>query len=292
MLPRVTDYVRTLENPHGVFRTLGEVAVDRNVYGEVELHSGNNSVIFTYMSGIGKRFLKCYTRHNPYLREIYGYIERVRPQILPRVRLLPAELYVATLAGEARWVDVVEGEWTEGTTLERAIARTVKTDNRERLSELAISFDTLCRRLLAEEWAHGDLKPENIVVASDGAMTPIDCDAVWIPELAGLQACELGTPAYRHPARDESWFDKHIDDYSMMLISASLWTLALDPTLWARHNTSDNIIFHPAELLAGHSAAFAEVSELFERSGLMRPLGMLRACSSPSIIAVEEFFQA
>ncbi|MDR0907348.1 MAG: hypothetical protein LBM63_01865 [Rikenellaceae bacterium] len=179
MLPRVTDYVRTVENPHGVFRSLGVPEVERNVYGEVELHAGNNSVIFTYLSGSQKRFLKCYTRHNPHLHTVYSYIERVRPQLLPRVRLLPAELYVTTLAGEARWVDVVEGEWTEGTTLDRAIARAVKADNRVRLSELAQSFDELCRALLAEEWAHGDLKPENIVVGADGTMTLIDCDAVW-----------------------------------------------------------------------------------------------------------------
>jgi hypothetical protein len=262
------------------------------VYGEVELHSGNNSVIFTYTSGSGKRFLKCYTRHNPYLCEIYSYIERVRPRLLPRVRLLADELYITTLAGEAKWVDVVEGEWTEGTTLDRAIARAAKTGNRERLSELAENFDTLCRRLLAEEWAHGDLKPENIVVASDGAMTPIDCDAVWIPAFAGRRACLLGTSSFRHPVRDVCWFDKHIDDYSMMLISASLRAIVLDPTLWARHNTSDNIIFHPAELLSGRSAAFAEVSELFERSGIVRPLEMLRACSSPSITAAGNFFQA
>jgi DNA-binding helix-hairpin-helix protein with protein kinase domain len=95
---------------------------------------------------------------------------------------------------------------------------------------LARNFDILCGELLAQEWAHGDLKPENIVVASDGGMTPVDCDAMWIPAFAGRRACELGTPPYRHPERDESWFDKRIDDYSIKFISAALHALALDPT--------------------------------------------------------------
>jgi hypothetical protein len=295
MLPRVTDYVHAVENPHGVFRTLGEVAVTQNVYGEVELHAGNNSVIFTYLSGRAKRFLKCYTRHNPHLHTIYSYIERVRPRLLPRVRLLPAELYVTTLAGKAGWVDVVEGEWLAGETLDRAIANAAKNGDSQRLGELARRFDELCRALLAGEWAHGDLKPENIVVAPDETMTPIDCDAMWIPELAGQRACELGTPAYRHPARDESWFSKQIDDYSMMLISVSLHALALDPTLWTRYNTTDNIIFQPAELISGHSAAFTEVSELFAHKGMTRQLAMLEACCSAhweqEVKEIEKFFQ-
>jgi serine/threonine protein kinase len=240
MLPRVTDYVHTLENPHGVFRTLGEVSVERNVYGEVELHSGNNSVIFTYTRGGAKRFLKCYTRPNPYLREIYSYIEKMRPRLLPRVRLLAGELYVTTLSGETAWVDIVEGEWTNGETLDRAIARAAKSGNTEKLGELARGFDEMCAELLAEEWAHGDLKPENIVVSADGAMTLIDCDAMWIPAFADhRRACELGTPAYRHPERDESWFDKHIDDYSVKLISTYLHALALDPSLWTRYDTGE-----------------------------------------------------
>jgi hypothetical protein len=132
MLPRVTDYVRTVENPHGMFRTLGEVAVERNVYGEVELHSGNNSVIFTYRNGGAKRFLKCYTRRNPYLRAIYRYIEQNSPPLLPRLRLLQDELYVSSLSGEAGWVDIVEGEWLAGDTLDRVIARAAKNGDSDK----------------------------------------------------------------------------------------------------------------------------------------------------------------
>jgi serine/threonine protein kinase len=222
MLPRVTDYVRAVENPHGVFRTLSEVTVCRNVYGDVELHSGNNSVIFTYMSGGVKRFLKCYIKPNPYLHAIYNYIERMRPPLLPSVRLLPRELYVTTLAGEAAWVDIVEGEWTEGQTLDQVLTQATKNSNTQKMRELARSFDEMCTELLAQEWAHGDLKPENIVVSPNGAMKLIDCDALWITEFAGLQAFELGTPPYCHPDRSESWFDKHIDDYSIEFISKLL----------------------------------------------------------------------
>ena len=285
--PTITDYIRTLENPHGVFRTLGRVEVERDIYGELQLRAGNSAAVFTYISENNRRrrsdrrMLKCYTRPNPRLREIYAYIERNRPALLPDVRMLQNELYVHSLSGEEGWVDVVEGEWAEGGTLDAAAARASKTDDRPRLRGFADAFDDLCRTLLAQEWAHGDLKPENIVVGPDGSLALIDCDAMWIPEFAGRQAAELGTPGYRHPMRDASHFDKRIDGWPMLLISASLHALALEPELYRKYNTTDNLILSPAEVVGGRSAALAEMLELFARAGMARQYRMAEALVSP-----------
>lgn len=320
-LPTISDYVSTLANPEGVFRTLGggedaggsgcavPIEVDRDIYREIELRAGNSAAVFTYTfdgktagktdsktegnidckigegaRSVGRRrFLKCYIRPNPYLRPIYRYVEKHRPPLLADVRLLRDELYVHPLAGGDRWVDVVEGEWTEGETLDAVSARMAGGEDGKGLLRLARTFDVLCRELLVQEWAHGDLKPENIVVGKGGVMTLVDCDAMWLPEFAGLPAAELGTPAYRHPARSAAHFDKRIDDYPAMLVSASLHALALDPSLFARYNTSDNIIFSPAELVEGRSAAFGDVAELFARRGRARELRMLEACCTEYI---------
>ncbi len=214
--PSITDYIRTLENPVGVFRTLGEIVPERDVYGEVELVAGNSAAIFRYRAGRGMRFLKCYIRPNPYLREIYDYIENFRPALLPEVKLLRNEMYVHTLAGGAGWVDVAEGEWIEGATLDVALAQGPWAEN------LASSFEKLCRELRLQEWAHGDLKPENIIVCPDGRMRLVDCDAMWIPTLKGQRAVELGTPGFRHPDRTLEDFDKTIDDYPIGVISELL----------------------------------------------------------------------
>lgn len=300
--PSISDYVCALGNPVGVFRTLGDVEAERDVYGEIELRAGNSAAVFTYLRDGARRFMKCYVRPNPYLRPIYRYIEQNQPPLLPDVSLLPEELYVHTLSGPEGWRDVVEGAWVEGDTLDVAIVRASRNGDRNAGGDadahsgyfiaLAGRFDELCRELLAQEWAHGDLKPENIVVCPDGTMSLIDCDAMWIPELEGLRAIELGTPAYRHPRRDASHFGKRMDDYPMLLISASLHALAADPSLFARHNTTDNIIFSPQELAEGRSAAFAEVAELFARRGMARELRMLGACCSPfpEVENIDRFF--
>lgn len=256
--PSVTDYLATLENPAGVFRTLtaelgGEPAFERDLYGDLRFRAGNSAAIFTYMRGRERRFLKLYVRPNLYLREIYDYVSRAGSPILPRVRLLRDELFVLSPGGGSGWVDVVEGEWSEGVTLDRYApdSRTrplglrdfgKRTDLRSCPARvLAAAFEDLCRELRAAEWAHGDLKPENIIVRPNGKMTLVDCDAMWIPSFgeptadypAGRPAVELGTPPWASPERLSSRlaspsltaaapafpFDKSIDNHPMARIA-------------------------------------------------------------------------
>ena len=50
--------------------------------------------------------------------------------------------------------------------------------------------------LTADDWAHGDLKPENIVADNRGRLHLIDFDAMFLPAFAGRHSPELGTAAY------------------------------------------------------------------------------------------------
>jgi hypothetical protein len=241
--PTITDYVGTLGNPVGVFRALGDVDIDCDVYGAPVVHVGNSAAIFTYTgSGGGRRFLKCYIRPNPYLREIYDYIARERPPLLPRVGLLREELFVHSFDGESGWVDVVEGEWIEGETLAAAVARAARNDDGERLAQLAAAFDGLCAEIAAVEWAHGDLKPENIIARAEG-LSLIDCDAMWIPALKGRPAVEFGTPPWRDPTREATKiFDKTIDLHPARLISQTLHTLATNPAARHKYKTLEGVL--------------------------------------------------
>lgn len=279
--PSITDYIRALENPDGIFKTLGDVRADRDIYREIALRAGNSAAVFTFVRGGAKHLLKCHIRPNPRLREIYDYIETRRPPLLPDVRLLRDEFYVHRLSGGEGWVDVVEGEWVEGETLDAAVAHAAKAGDAQGLWQLAETFDGMCRTLLGQEWAHGDLKPENIVVRGDGAFTLIDCDAIWIPAFTGQRAAELGTPGYCHPERCALCFDKCIDDYSMLLISVSLHALAAEPELYAEFSTPDNMLMHPVEITECRSAACLRIAEIFARRGMARELAMLEMCSLP-----------
>ncbi len=241
--PTITDYIAALENPEGVFRTLGKLSVRRDIYGAVEFLAGNSAAIFRHTAADGgQRFLKCYIRPNRHLHTIYDYVERRRPALLPEVRLLREEVFVHRPDSAAGWVDVVEGEWTEGQTLAAALARAAARNDGERLVQLARAFDALTRQLAAAEWAHGDLKPENIVVKPGGALALIDCDAMWIPALTGERAAELGTPPYSDPGRTAADFDKTVDDHPARLIARGIRALADRPELRAGYTTFEELL--------------------------------------------------
>jgi serine/threonine protein kinase len=247
--PTIGDYIGALENPAGVFRTLRGVEVERDVYGAPLFYAGNSAAVFTFRNTRGgHRFLKCYIRPNPHLRTIYQYIERQRPALLPGVRLLRDELFVHTHSDEAAWVDIVEGEWSEGETLAAAVARAAYAGDGERLAALADAFDALRDELARAEWAHGDLKPENIIVSNGLHLRLIDCDAMWIPPLAGQPAAELGTPPWSDPERTADRFDKTIDTHPARMISKTLHALAKKPELHAKFISLDVLFFQNLSL--------------------------------------------
>ena len=291
-MPSISEYLHTLEHPFGMFRTLGEPVAERDVYGKIKFRAGNSSAVFRLSDGRRNFMLKCYIRPKPRLRTIYDYVERNGSPLLPRQKIRPDEIYVYSDSGEAGWYDVVIGDWVEGNTLDRELLRALTEVNRELLSELSEKFDRLCSALLREEWAHGDLKPENIVVTPDGNMTLIDCDALFIPALAGENAEEIGTPGYQHPARGIHHYDKHIDDYPMALLSVGLKLLSLDPSFFDPQRDPGSLPFAPEELLTDKPPAWDAACRTFAEAGAIthrRLLELLRS-PDPSLENLERFF--
>ncbi|MEG0789239.1 MAG: WG repeat-containing protein [Alistipes sp.] len=254
MLRSILGYLQAVGDSHGLTKTLGDIDVCRDAAGRIMYSTGNSAVVFKIHSVSGDKMLKCYTRPPRYLAEIYGD------------RLLRDELFLFTGSVEGRWVDVVMDEWVEGETLHEAIVKASATGNTVRLTQLATAFDTLAMELLSDERAHGDLKPENIIVTVDGTLRLIDFDARYLPIFAGEQSTELGTAAFQHPARTAMDFDASLDDYPIALISTALHALSLDPTLQDRHKESDGLLFDPQQIHT--SKALAEVLTLFEKQGL------------------------
>lgn len=230
--PSISDYVDFVGNFQGSCRTLTDFRVVRDVWGVPEFVAGNSGVVFRCAGG---RFLKFYVRPNRHLRVIYDYVERIGPELLPEARLLRDEFFVHTAAGPV-WVDAVEGRWSEGETLATAAARAARQGNQLIISLLSAAFDAMWDALKLQEWAHGDLKPENIIVPSEARggssvprLTLVDCDAMWIPSLKGEHAAELGTPPWRDEGRTSADFDKRVDEIPALRIAQALHELAENP---------------------------------------------------------------
>ena len=263
------QYLTTLADTHGLTRTLGEIEVCRDGKGRICYSAGNSAVVFRIRCEGRVRSLRCYMHHPRHLAEIYGE------------KLLPQELFIYTSPAGGVWVDMVLSDWIEGVTLHEAVAAAAEAGDTARLRRFAAAFDRMAAALTADDWAHGDLKPENIVADNRGRLHLIDFDAMFLPAFAGRHSPELGTAAFQHPARTVRDFDASLDDYPAALISTALHALALDPTLYARYSDADGLLFTPQKI--GTDAALCEVLALFERRGLAAQYRIARLLRSPSL---------
>ena len=108
---------------------------------------------------------------------------------------------------------------------------------------LAYRFCKMGASLLSQSFAHGDLKPDNILVRADGSLILVDYDGMYVPSMEGETAVEIGSPDFRHPLRTEKDFNEHIDDFSIASIALSLKAIALDPKIYDQYATADRLLF-------------------------------------------------
>ncbi|MBR5333961.1 MAG: protein kinase [Alistipes sp.] len=228
----ISDIVDALANPYTPWRSLRNVEVVC-CDGMPQYFTGNASVIFHIRLNGDIKILKCYTRRNAHLKAIYGE------------RFLPAELCVSNILGQRHWIDCLVADYVEGSTLHEMLCQPL---NKHQLQLLAEEFDRFAADLLDKEYAHGDLKPENIIVCKDGTMRAIDWDAAFVPTLNGNKALEIGTAAYQHPQRTTEHYDKHIDDYSIAFISTLLHAYATDPKQAEHYRQHHEPQAHPRDI--------------------------------------------
>ena len=78
---------------------------------------------------------------------------------------------------------------------------------------------------------------------TDGSLTLVDYDGMYVPAMQGQKARELGSPDFRHPLRTENDFNEHIDDFPVISILLSLRLIAADPSLLDSYGVSDRLLF-------------------------------------------------
>lgn len=252
----IADIVDAVAFPFSVWRTLGGLTAEMHD-GRPVYVAGNAAVSFRVTYRGERKMLKCYTRTNENLKAIYGAAYRAK------------ELCVIDMVGRHHWVDCLLMDYVEGRTLDEAICAAA---TEEEFVALAAGFDRMACELLAQERAHGDLKPENIIVRDDGAMVAIDWDNAFVPSFAGRRSPEIGTAAYQHPVRTAEMFDKHVDDYSIAFISTLLHLMAVDESAAEHYRQLHEPKFLPSELINSNgwlpTSALAEVLEMFARRGM------------------------
>lgn len=289
-IPTISRYAESVLQPFGLFRTLNNIICERDVYGDPIIISGGNAAVFKVWSAGKPYALKCYTKLKQSPTHIYRKLREIESPLLFKTKYLPGEIYVFGMDGEGGWHDVAFSEWADGETLEYEIRKALHYGKSDMFAGLAKAFDAMVVELLSQPWAHGDLKPGNISVDSNGAMKLFDYDAMFFPELECETASETGTPQYQHPLRTPECFGKFIDDYSIALISATLHSLAAMPEAYQRYGSKDIFLFHPYEILEHKSAGHKAMKEYAAQKGnayLYRMLVMLES-PAPNIDRLRE----
>ena len=235
--PLISEYIEAIKTAEDNFEELSYLRPVLGDDGLPIMTSGNFAVVFKMKDEqSGKSYaLKCFTKEQEGRSESYKLIadelEYVPTSYLTPIRFFEKELFVDTDQTTETEFPVLLMDWVEGIPLDKYIQKNIK--DQYVLEMLAFRFSKLAIWLLGQPYAHGDLKPDNILVKEDGSIVLVDYDGMYVPAMNGQKARELGSPNYRHPQRTTDDFDRHIDDFSLVTISLSLKVIALNSALFA-----------------------------------------------------------
>ena len=124
--------------------------------------------------------------------------------------------------------------WINGPTLDLYIGEMLhRPDVLLHLSEELLK---LVSTLRSSGVAHGDLQHGNIIV-EHGQLRLVDHDGIFVTQMAGWSASEVGHQHYQHPRRTAHHFDAQLDYFSSLVIYLSLLSLAERPALWTNITT-------------------------------------------------------
>ena len=265
--PLITEYVRAIEEASENLDRLAHLTPVLDNHGEPFRSSGAFAVVFKMKDEqTGKCYaLKCFTEDQTGRAEAYQKIaeelDMVDSTYVTSVKYLENEIFVDSTC-ENEEFPVLLMDWVEGETMETYIANNYQ--NEHAMSMLCYRFCKLAAWLRSQPFAHGDIKPDNIMVRPDGSLTLVDYDGMFVPAMKGGISPTLGTKDFCHPLRIVNDFDETIDDFSLASIALSLKALSLNPTLLKDFGASDRLIFSADDYRdLGKSKVIASLQTLF-----------------------------
>lgn len=275
--PLISEYKEAILSAEDNFNELSSLRPVLDSHGDPVMSSGNFAVVFKMRDeSDGKLYaVKCFIKdqagRDESYRKIADELEEISSSYILPLRYLENELFVDSAQCEREEFPVVVMEWVEGETLDAYLNRNL--NDKYELDMLGYRFNRMAAWLLAQPFAHGDLKPDNILVRKDGSLVLVDYDGMFVPSMKGEKAREIGSPDYRHPARTDTDFDEHIDDFSIAVIALSLKAIALNPEL--KPSSSDSLLLNENDYrYPSDSVSLSEIQKLSSDSRISVLLGI------------------
>ena len=249
--PLISEYIESIKHSEDNFNVLSTLRPVYDEAGEIVMSSGNFAVVFKMKDeSSGKLYaVKCFLREQEgrdiAYQQITDELEYVSSNYLCSIKYFQKELFVDSTVSSDTEFPVLLMDWVEGVTLDKYVHQHIS--DKYALQLITYQFCRMAAWLMSQPFAHGDLKPDNILVTEDGALVLVDYDGMYVPAMQGQKARELGSPDYRHPLRTEDCFNEHIDDFPLALIGMSLKAIALDTSLLQNNAKSDSLLFSESD---------------------------------------------
>ena len=244
--PLISEYVRAIQDASNNLDELAHLVPVLDDHGEPYRSSGAFAVVFKMKDEqTGKCYaLKCFTEEQEGRAEAYRQIadelDMVDSPYITSVKYMEKELFVDSQCEEDEF-PVLLMDWVEGETMEAYIAANYQ--NQSAMSMLCYRFGKMAAWLRSQSFAHGDVKPDNIIIRPDGSLTLVDYDGMFVSSMKGSKSPTIGTKDFSHPLRTMDDFDETIDDFSLASIALSLKAISMKSTLLDIYGASDRLLF-------------------------------------------------
>lgn len=248
--PLISEYVRAIQDASNNLDELAHLVPVQDDHGEPYRSSGAFAVVFKMKDEqTGKCYaLKCFTEEQEGRAEAYRQIadelEFVDSSYITSVKYLDKEIFVDSSCEEDEF-PVLLMDWIDGETMETYIEENYQ-DNYT-MAMLCYRFCKMAAWLRSQPFAHGDIKPDNIMVRPDGSLTLVDYDGMFVPAMKGQKSPTIGTKDFSHPLRTVDDFDETIDDFALASIALSLKAISMNSTLLDTYGASDRLLFSESD---------------------------------------------
>ena len=248
--PLISEYVRAIQDASDNLGELTHLVPVLDDHGEPYRSSGAFAVVFKMKDEqTGKCYaLKCFTEEQEGRAEAYRQIadelEFVDSSYVTSVKYLDKEIFVDSSCEEDEF-PVLLMDWIDGETMENYIAENYQ-DNYA-MAMLCYRFCKMAAWLRSQPFAHGDIKPDNIMVRPDGSLTLIDYDGMFVSAMKGQKSPTIGTKDFSHPLRTVDDFDETIDDFALASIALSLKAISMNSKLLDTYGASDRLLFSESD---------------------------------------------
>ena len=248
--PLMSEYVSAIRDASDNLDELAHLVPVLDDHGEPYRSSGAFAVVFKMKDEqTGKCYaLKCFLEEQEGRAEAYRLIadelDCIDSSYVTSVKYLKKEIFVDSRCEEDEF-PVLLMDWVEGETMETYIANNYQDEYA--MGMLCYRFCKMAAWLRSQPFAHGDIKPDNIMVRPDGNLTLVDYDGMFVPAMKGQKSPTIGTKDFSHPLRTVDDFDETIDDFALASIALSLKAISQKPSLLDEYGASDRLLFSESD---------------------------------------------